>query len=69
MVVLESSCADVSGGGTEKSYLPNMDMAELYGLQWGLRLRKNTFDKLIFRVQDDLTGLSTFNAIATGTRI
>ena len=66
---IEAYLADVSGGGTEKSYLPNMDMAELYGLQWGLRLRKNTFDKLIFRVQDDLTGLSTFNAIATGTRI
>ena len=66
---VEAYLADVSGGGTEKSYLPNMDMAELYGLQWGLRLRKNTFDKLIFRVQDDLTGLSTFNAIATGTRI
>ena len=61
--------ADVSGGGAEKSYLPSMDMAEVYGLVWGLRLRKGTNDKIIFRVQDDLTGLSTFNAIATGTRI
>ena len=55
--------------GTEKSYLPNMDMKELYGLNWGLQLRKGTLDKIIFRVQDDLTGLTTFNAIATGTRI
>ena len=46
-----------------------MDMAEIYGLPWGLRLRKGSLDKLIFRVQDNLTGLSTFNAIATGTRI
>ena len=61
--------ADVSGGGSEKSYLPNMDMTEVYGLPWGLRLKKNTNDRLIFRVQDNLTGLSTFNAIATGTRI
>ena len=61
--------ADVSGGGTEKSYLPSMDMAEVYGLVWGLRLRKGTNDKIIFRIKDDLTGLSTFNAIATGTRI
>lgn len=61
--------ADVSGGGTEKSYLPNIDMEEIYGFNWGLRLRKGTLDKLIFRIQDDLTGLSTFNAIATGTRI
>ena len=61
--------ADVSGGGTEKSYLPNMDMAEIYGLQWGLRLRKGTNDRIMFRVRDNLTGLSTFNAIGTGTRV
>jgi hypothetical protein len=66
---IDAFLADVSGGGTEKSYLPNMDMTELYGLPWGLRLKKGTNDKIIFRVQDNLTGLSTFNAIATGTRI
>jgi|GEM_PF-6895264 len=66
---VDAFLADVSGGGTEKSYLPNMDCAEIYGLPWGLRLRKGTNDKLIFRVQDNLSGLSTFNAIATGTRI
>jgi hypothetical protein len=66
---VDAYLADVSGGGTEKSYLPNMDMKELYGLNWGLQLRKGTLDKIIFRVQDDLTGLTTFNAIATGTRI
>lgn len=65
----EAYLADVSGGGTEKSYLPNMDMKEIYGLPWGLRLRKGSTDKLIFRIKDDLTGLSTFNAIATGTRV
>lgn len=65
----EAYLADVSGGGTEKSYLPNMDIAEIYGLKWGLRLRKGTLDRLVFRIQDNLTGLSTFNAIATGTRI
>ena len=66
---IDAFLADVSGGGTEKSYLPNMDMNELYGLPWGLRLKKGTGDKIIFRVRDTLTGLSTFNAIATGTRI
>lgn len=65
----EAYLADVSGGGTEKSYLPNIDMEEIYGFNWGLRLRKGTLDKLIFRIQDNLTGLTTFNAIATGTRI
>lgn len=61
--------ADVSGGGTEKSYLPAIDFKEIYGLPWGLRLRKGTLDRLVFRVQDNVSGLSTFNIIATGTRI
>ena len=65
----EAFLADVSGGGSEKSYLPNMDMKEIYGLTWGLRLKRGTNDKIMFRVRDDLTGLSTFNAIATGTRL
>lgn len=66
---VEAYLADVSGGGTEKSYLPNIDMKEIYGFTWGLRLRKGTLDRLIFRINDNLTGLTTFNAIATGTRI
>jgi hypothetical protein len=66
---IDAYLADVSGGGTEKSYLPNIDVDEIYGLPYGLRLRKGTLDKLIFRINDNLTGLTTFNAIATGTRI
>lgn len=66
---VEAYLADVSGGGTSKSYLPNIDMKEIYGLPWGLRLRKGTKDKIIFRIQDNLSGLDEFNAIATGTRI
>lgn len=65
----EAYLADTSGGGTEKSYLPNIDTQEIYGFPWGLRLRKATNDRLIFRIRDDLSGLTTFNAIATGTRI
>lgn len=61
--------ADVSGGGTEKSYLPNIDIAETYGMPYGLRLTKGSTDKLIFRVKDDLTGLTTFNAISYGLRL
>jgi hypothetical protein len=65
----DSFLADVSGGGSEKSYLPNIDFAESYGLPWGIRLRKGTEDRLIFKVRDNLTGLSTFNAIGSGIRI
>lgn len=61
--------ADVSGGGSEKSYLPAIDFKEIYGLPWGLRLRKGSLDKIIFRVQDNVSGLTTFNIIGTGTRV
>lgn len=65
----EAYLADVSGGGTSKSYLPIIDWGEMCGMRYGLRLKKGTTDKLIFRVRDNLTGLITFDAIAYGLRI
>lgn len=61
--------ADVSGGGSEKSYLPSIDIAESYGLPWGMRLRKGSTDKIIFRVRDNLTNLTTFNIVSYGIRL
>lgn len=60
---------DVTGGGTEDSYLPFIDLAQVFGFPWGLRLKKNSNDKLIFRVSDDLTGLVTFNMIGYGAQL
>lgn len=65
----DSYLADVSGGGTSKSYLPLLDIEETYGMPFGLRLQKGTTDKLIFRIQDNLAGLDRFTAIAYGFRI
>lgn len=61
--------ADVSGGGTEKSYVPIIDMQETFGLPFGLKLRENTTDYLTFKVRDDLSDLTTFNIIAYGIQI
>jgi hypothetical protein len=61
--------ADVSGGGSEKSYIPTIDIQETFGLKYGIRLRKDTNDKLRFVVRDNLTDLTTHNAIAYGIRI
>ncbi len=61
--------ADVSGGGTEKSYLPTIDLAETFGLAYGIRIKKGSNDKLVFTVRDDLSALTTFNAIGYGIRI
>lgn len=61
--------ADVSGGAAGKSYMPIIDWGEMCGMRYGLRLKKGTNDRLVFRIQDDLTGLITFDAIAYGIRI
>jgi hypothetical protein len=61
--------ADVSGGGSEKSYMPIIDIQETFGLPFGLKLREGTKDKFIFKIQDDLTGITTFNAICYGIQL
>lgn len=61
--------ADVSGGGTEKSYLPVLRLDEFYGMKHGIRLRKGTNDKLTIKVQDDLSALTTFNVVCGGKEI
>jgi hypothetical protein len=66
---VDSYLADVSGGGTEKSYLPSIDLAELFGLAYGVRLRKGTNDRMTFTVRDDVSSLVTFNAIGYGLQL
>jgi hypothetical protein len=62
--------ADIAGGGGEDTYFPELNLTERFGLTWGLRLVKGTTDKLVFRVQDDLsTGLTAFNIKAYGIQI
>jgi hypothetical protein len=61
--------ADVSGGGTEKSYLPTIDLQETFGLPFGLKLRENTKDFLTFKVRDNLSTLTTFDAIGYGIQL
>jgi hypothetical protein len=61
--------ADVSGGGTEKSYIPTIDIQETFGLPFGLKLRQGTSDFISFRVRDDLSTITTFNIIGYGIQI
>jgi hypothetical protein len=61
--------ADVSGGGTSKSYLPIIDFGEMTGMRYGIKLKKASTDRLVFRINDNLTGLVNFDAIAYGLRM
>lgn len=65
---VDTYLADVGGGGAEKSYLPIINFDQSFGMKWGLKLSKGTTDRLIFRVNDDLSSLTTHNAIAYGIR-
>jgi len=66
---VDAFLSDVSGGATEKSYIPQIDIAQQFGLTWGIHLRKGTNDKMTFTVRDNLSGLTTMNAIAYGTQV
>lgn len=66
---VDAFLADVSGGGSEKSYMPTIDIKETFGMPFGLKLRVDSNDFLAFRIRDDLTGLTTFNAIAYGIQL
>ena len=60
--------ADLSGGGAD-AYLPYFDLADIFGLQYGLRLRAGTTDRLIFRIRDDLsTGIDQHDARGFGIK-
>lgn len=56
--------------GTSEGYIPVLDFQKVFGLPWGIKLRPGTTDKLILRVNDNVTGVDAFNCIAFGyTRI
>jgi hypothetical protein len=61
----DSFKADLSGGGAD-AYLPMIDIQDIFGLQWGLRLRKGTTDKIVVRIKDNVSGMDQFDIIAYG---
>jgi hypothetical protein len=55
--------------GTSEGYIPVLDMSAVFGFPYGLKLRKGTLDRLSFVIQDDTTGVDSFNAVASGLEI
>ena len=52
--------------GSSEGYIPCIDFDEIFGLQWGLRLRRQTTDCIRFIIQDDVSGVDQFDAVAYG---
>jgi hypothetical protein len=63
----EAFRADVSGSGAD-SYLPIIDFSVTFGMQWGLRLRAGSIDKIQFTINDNVSTLDTFNIIGYGIK-
>lgn len=51
---------------TSEGYLPVLNFKQVFGFNYGIRLRPGTSDKLTVRVNDNTTGVDAFNAIAYG---
>lgn len=54
--------------GASEGYIPQIDFSEIFGLPWGIRLRRGTTDKLVFTIRDDTSSVDQFDAIGYGIR-
>ena len=54
--------------GQSEGFLPVIDFQKIFGLQYGIKLRKGTKDRLFFRIKDNITAIDEFNAIVYGVK-
>lgn len=52
--------------GASEGYLVTLDFSEQFGLPWGIRLRQNSNEKMVIRIQDSITLIDQFDVIAYG---
>lgn len=46
--------------------IPILDLKDTFGFRWGLEFRNGSTQKLILRIQDDITGIDAMNVIVYG---
>jgi len=52
-----------------EAYVGVIDLEDVFGLQWGLKLRANTTDKIGFTVKDNITGIDAMTIKVYGIRV
>lgn len=52
--------------GNAEAYIPVIDMSKIFGLPYGLRLKAGSSQRLVLRVNDDVTGVDTFDCVVYG---
>jgi len=54
--------------GNSEGYIPQVDFSDIFGMPWGIRLRKGTTDRISFTIRDDVSGVDQFDAIGYGIK-
>lgn len=52
--------------GNSEGVFPVLSFEKVFGIRYGLRLRAGSNDKIIFRINDDVSTMDAFNVIAYG---
>jgi hypothetical protein len=52
--------------GASEAFVPILDISDVFGLTYGIRLPKGSDKKLILRIQDNATGIDRFDVKAFG---
>lgn len=54
--------------GNSEGYIPSLNFAEIFGINYGIRLRKDSLDRLILRVRDNVSQIDAFDFFYYGNR-
>ena len=52
-----------------EAYVGVIDLQDVFGLHWGLKLKKNSTDRIGFIVKDNITGIDAMTIKAYGIRV
>lgn len=55
--------------GTSEAYMGVIDIEDVFGLQWGLKLKANSTDRIGFIVKDNLTAMDAMTIKVYGIRV
>lgn len=55
--------------GNSEGYIPVLSFSNNFGLAYGVRLRAGTFDRLIMRIRDNISGIDAFDVFYYGQKV
>lgn len=55
--------------GASEAFIPQIDFSLSYGFRWGIPLLKGTKDRLCLTINDNVSGVDRFDAVAKGVKL